>query len=205
MRFNTNRWNRVRYTLYTPFYNIIDKIFARYRRKAINKLGIEKGAKVLILGAGTGLDLDFLRKEIEITAIDITPAMLEKLISRAEKLKLNVDCFVMDGQKLVFESGYFDYIILHLILAVIPDPYKTISEAVRVLKDGGKISILDKFLQKGKSPGVLRTFFNLFSKILFTDLNRRYEDIIQGTPLKVISEEDALANGLFKIIIVQKK
>jgi phosphatidylethanolamine/phosphatidyl-N-methylethanolamine N-methyltransferase len=40
----------------------------------------------------------------------------------------------MDGQDLIFEDKTFDYVILHLILAVIPDPEKCLLEVERVLK-----------------------------------------------------------------------
>lgn len=198
-------WNRLRYTVYTPFYNIIESTFSGFRKKAIEQLNIKTGDRILILGAGTGLDLDFIGKDAEVTAIDITPAMIDKLNSRAKKLGINVNSFVMDGQKLLFESEHFDYVILHLILAVIPDPYKTINEAVRVLKPGGKISILDKFLKKDEKPSAFRRFMNFFARIFFTDINRRLEDILKDTSIKILSEEPVLLNGLFKIVIACKQ
>ena len=75
---NTNRWNRVRYTLYAPFYDLIVRRIGRGRRRAIELLNVQPGERVLIDGCGTGLDLELLPRGCHITAIDITPAMVEK-------------------------------------------------------------------------------------------------------------------------------
>ena len=42
-------------------------------------LAPKAGARVLLVGAGTGLELEFLPPGLEIVATDLTPAMLEKL------------------------------------------------------------------------------------------------------------------------------
>ena len=67
MKINTNAWNRIRYTLYTPGYDLIARIFENSRRKSIESLQVIAGEKVLIIGAGTGLDLEFLPNDCEIT------------------------------------------------------------------------------------------------------------------------------------------
>ena len=121
MRINTNTWNKIRYTLYTPGYDLIARHFKDSRKKSINSLGVKSGDKVLIIGAGTGLDLEFLPKDCLIIATDITPSMIDRIKKRNKILSRNVQAMVMDGQSLGFSDNSFDFIILHLILAVIPD------------------------------------------------------------------------------------
>jgi len=55
MSINTNSWNRLRYTLYTPGYDKIARIFEASRIRSIESLKVGKGDKILIVGAGTGL------------------------------------------------------------------------------------------------------------------------------------------------------
>ena len=200
MNIYSNRWNRIRYTFYLPVYNIIKSIFRESRKKAIDKLDIQPGEKVLLIGAGTGLDIEYLNERSIITATDITPAM----VGHIKKNYTYVEALVMDGQQLSFENHSFDKIILHLILAVVPDPVKCISEAERVLKPGGKISVFDKFLDDEAEPSSIRKILNIITKILFSDINRRLGDIIKDTPLKVIHAEKANFNGNFKIFILEK-
>ena len=57
--------------------------FDTARRLSIDRLRLASGDRVLIVGAGTGLDLDFLPSKVHVTAIDVTPAMLKHLERRA--------------------------------------------------------------------------------------------------------------------------
>ena len=46
MRVNTNRWNRLRYTAYAPFYDLIARRLGRGRRRAIELLNVREGERV---------------------------------------------------------------------------------------------------------------------------------------------------------------
>jgi phosphatidylethanolamine/phosphatidyl-N-methylethanolamine N-methyltransferase len=204
MRINTNLWNKIRYTIFTPGYDLVAKLFNSYRKLSIGKLNIQPGESVLLVGAGTGLDLEFIPDTARITATDITPSMLDRLKRKSEKLGLNVQAQVMDGQQLQIPDSSFDHIILHLILAVIPDPVACIKEAERVLKPGGHIAIFDKFLPAHTRPGIIRKGINLITNLLATNINRSFEEIRSHTKLKIIHEMNAGFNGNFKIYTLEK-
>jgi len=204
MSINTNRWNRIRYTLYAPIYDLIAGYFKASRKKSIEALHIQTGERILIVGAGTGLDLEFFPQECEIVATDITPAMIERLKKRNSHLKRNVDAKVMDGQNLEFPDGSFDKVILHLILAVIPDPIACIKEAERVLQSGGQITVFDKFVKKDLKASIFRKFINLFTASLFSDITRSIESIVQETDLTIVTDEDANFYGNFRILLLKK-
>jgi phosphatidylethanolamine/phosphatidyl-N-methylethanolamine N-methyltransferase len=204
MKINTNAWNRLRYTFYAPFYNVIANIFSTSRKKSIATLGIKENDKVLLVGAGTGLDLTFLPKNCEIVATDITPSMVKKMVELNEKLGLNASFKIMDGQDLSFEDNSFDYVILHLILAVIPDPVQCLQEVERVLKPNGEIAVFDKFEKKGVPISMLRKLLNVVVNTLFTDITRNIETICSQTQLKIISDESANFKGNFRILKLKK-
>ncbi|HEX7808561.1 MAG TPA: class I SAM-dependent methyltransferase, partial [Thermoanaerobaculia bacterium] len=136
---NTNRWNRLRYTLYVPVYDLVARRLARGRRRSIALLNVQPDERVLIVGCGTGLDLEILPRDAAITAIDLTPAMVTKTLERAAELGMTIDARVMDASALEFADETFDCVVLHLILAVVPDPYTTAREAARVVRRGGRV------------------------------------------------------------------
>lgn len=201
MRVNTNWWNRARYTLYAPFYDVVVRRLARGRRRAIELLNVQPGERVLIVGCGTGLDLELLPRSAVVTAVDLTPAMVEKTRARAAALGLEVDARVMDASRLDFADASFDCVLLHLILAVVPDPVATAREAARVLRPGGRASIFDKFLPDTGSPSLVRRVANVVTNFVATDINRRLGEILDGTGLEVVRAEGVGFGGLFKVAI----
>jgi ubiquinone/menaquinone biosynthesis C-methylase UbiE len=74
------------------------------RRLSIDRLRLAPGDSVLIVGAGTGLDLDFLPSNVHVTAIDVTPAMLKQLERRAAGAGRSVTARVMDARQLAFPT-----------------------------------------------------------------------------------------------------
>jgi len=198
--FRTNRWNRIRYTLYAPGYDLAARIFSKSRNKSIRELEICKGDKVLIVGAGTGLDLEFITGDCQITATDITPAMIARTLKKNRLFKRNLKAEVMDGQHLNLPDKVADKIILHLILAVIPDPVACLKECERVLKPDGRITVFDKFVPEGRALSFRRKFFNPIANLLFSDITRRFESIVTHTNLVIESDQQADFNGNFRII-----
>jgi len=205
MKINTNRWNKIRYTIYAPFYDVVEKVFSSSRRRSVEMLDLQPGDRLLIIGGGTGLDLKYLPKDIQITATDITPAMVSRMQKRAKKLDLRAKVEVMDGQQLAFEDNLFDKVILHLILAVIPDPVQCLREAERVLKQDGVIMVFDKFAKKEKKISLFRKALNFPANLFFSNINRQIEDIVAATGLKIEKDIDVHFNGNFRLIKLKRK
>ena len=63
--------------------------------------------------------------------------------------------------------------------------------------------VFDKFLAGSKKPSALRRRINLFSTIFGTDINRRLEEMIDGTGWKVVSEEVSILKGMYRVIVLQ--
>jgi ubiquinone/menaquinone biosynthesis C-methylase UbiE len=195
-------WNRVRYTVWAPAYDTIARAagFDAARRLSIDRLRLASGDRVLIVGAGTGLDLDFLPSNVDVTAIDVTPAMLKHLERRAADTGPTVATRIMDARQLAFPDASFDAVVMHLILAVMPEPEHGLREAVRVLKPGGRIAVFDKFLRDEERPSLRRRLINALAKPLFSDLNRRLGPLIAGTPLVIEHDEPVAFGGAYRVV-----
>jgi len=204
MNLNTNTLNRLRYGLYAPFYDIVGRRLDRARRRSIELLDIQPGERVLIPGAGTGLDLPHITPAADVVAGDISAPMIEKAQRRAKDLGMDATCRVMDAHDLEFPDASFDVILLHLILAVIPDPEACIHEASRVLKPGGRVGIFDKFLPEGREASLLRRAVGAVTNVLFSDINRRLEPLLEVGGLERVASEPSIAGGLFTVTIAGK-
>ena len=195
-------WNRLRYTVWAPAYDALVRAagFDAARRLSIDRLRLAPSDRVLIVGAGTGLDLDHVPSNVHVTAIDVTPAMLKHLERRAAGAGRSVTTRIMDARQLAFPDSSFDAVVMHLILAVMPQPERGLSEAVRVLKPGGRIAVFDKFLRDGDRPSLKRQLLNTFAKPLFSDLNRRLEPLIAGTSLVIERDEPVAFGGTYRVV-----
>ncbi|MCH4810721.1 class I SAM-dependent methyltransferase [Vreelandella neptunia] len=203
--FNTTAWNRLRYTAYAPFYDaIVARIFRKPRRIALGQVDWEPSMRVLLVGAGTGLDLPFLPHDIELHATDLAPAMVKRTAKRAEALRRDVECRVMDAEALNYPDEYFDAVIMHLIIAVMPNPQRGLAEAQRVLKPGGQLCIMDKFQPDEQPAGAGRRLLNQLTSALATDITRQAQPLLSEAGFIIRHDEPVLMNGLFRALLAAK-
>lgn len=189
-------WNRLRYTAWAPAYDAVARAarFDAARRLSIDRLQLASGDHLLIIGAGTGLDLDVLPSNVRVYRDDVTPAMLKQFQRLAAGAGRPLTARIMDTRQLAFAASSFDAVVMHLILAVMPEPEQGVREAVRVLKPGGRIAVFDKFLRDEERPSLKRRVLNAIAKPLFSDLNRRFGPLLTGTRL-IIEHDDPVAFG----------
>ena len=199
------RWS---YSLIAPFYDLaVARSLHQVRIRSLRSLPADAAGKVLLSGIGTGLDLPLLPELHHYTALDFNAAMLSraKLRGAGSGVKgLQVDWVMGDSMALPFENEHFDHVVLHLILAVVPQPELCLSEAARVLKPGGTIIILDKFLRP-QQHAWLRRALNPLSRRLATRLGVGFEEGLREAPsLQLVGDEPLLAGGWFRGIVLQK-
>lgn len=191
------------YRFIAPFYDVcLDRVTRSTRQNSLAKLPQQGVARVLLSGAGTGLDFPFLPPRHEYTALDLTGAMLARAKKKATGL--HMQWVRGDSMALPFASGSFDYAVLHLIMAVVSRPQYCLAETARVLRPGGHILLFDKFLRHGERAWVRRGLTPLMGR-LATRLDVLFEEMLEAVPeLKVLTDEPALANGWFRLIELHK-
>lgn len=190
------------YALIAPFYDAaIDRATRAARRHSLSALPAASG-RVLLAGVGTGLDLPHLPPQHRYVGIDLTHAMLRRALPRAGA----VDFMPVQGdaQRLPFADGAFDHAVLHLILAVVPEPPHCLAEVARVVRPGGRVLVFDKFLRRGQAAP-LRRLVNPLVRRLATRLDVVFETVVETVPeLTVEHDHPALADGWFRTIRLRK-
>ncbi len=121
------------------------------RLRAIKRMNIQSGERVLEVGVGTGINLDLYPRNATITGIDYTASMLEKARERAAKRDgTQVRLLQMDAADLRFADNSFDIVYAPYLISVVPDPVKVAQEMRRVCRPGGRIIILNHFLSPNR-------------------------------------------------------
>ncbi|WP_026477663.1 class I SAM-dependent methyltransferase [Alkaliphilus transvaalensis] len=197
-----NSTNISKYKRLAPIYDIIfGKFFIKGRKRAISLLNLNPNDKILMVGVGTGQDINLIPFQCLVTGIDISDAMLSK--AKEKSKDRNVNLLNMNAENLEFEDESFDFAILNLVLSVVENPREAICEALRVIKDGGEILVFDKFIVKNR-VSIFRKLINKATSIIGTDINRCFEDITDGLPIYIIKDEPSMFNGNYRIILLKK-
>lgn len=116
------------------------------RLHAIERIGIQKGDRVLEVGVGTGINAALYPNDCHITGVDLSSSMLEKARERVARKGLqNIKLLEMDAAKLKFPDESFDVVYAPYVMSVVPDPIRVVHEMRRVCTRGGKIVLLNHF------------------------------------------------------------
>jgi len=135
-----------RKTYFNKAANTWDKRFhtptlSSFLEKLVPQFGLEQGQNILDVGTGTGVLVPLLLKATgrkgQIVALDFSGEML-----RRAKVKGHPVAYVQgDAQRLPFLSETFDWVICNAVFPHFPDKRRALSEASRVLREGGRLVI----------------------------------------------------------------
>lgn len=112
-------------------------------RKLRRELLQEASGRVLETAVGTGKNLRYYPRTCHITAVDLSPGMLEMARKRATRLGLHVDFFIGDGETLPFPDETFHTVVDSLTLCTFTNPSAALREMARVCRPEGRILLLE--------------------------------------------------------------
>jgi len=198
----TNTGLRRAYTVWAIFYDVVVRFLRGSRRRSFALLDPQPGDRILLVGCGTGADFEFIPPGVEAIGIDLTPAMLRRAAAKIGDRRIRL--LEMDAMALQFPADSFDKTVLHLILAVVPDPVRTLREAERVTRLGGRLVVLDKFWNRPAPPPLPLRIANAVLGGFVTAVNRNFHAMLAQTSLELVREVALGFGGLYVLYLLRK-
>jgi ubiquinone/menaquinone biosynthesis C-methylase UbiE len=190
------------YTLIAPIYDAFVKApLERARAASLKGLPTSPSGTVLLNGVGTGLDLPHLPDAHDYVGVDLTPAMLRR--AARTPLRHRVSFVQGDAMRLPFADASFDHAVLHLILAIVPDPPACLRETARVVRSGGTVLVFDKFLRP-RQRAWLRRALTPITGAVATRLDVVFENVLAQVPGLAVESDVGFAGKWFRLIRLRR-
>lgn len=198
-----SRYNRI-----APVYDLMEAVverfaFRRWRERLWSQVD---GKRVLEVGVGTGKNVPYYPRGVQVTAVDLSDKMLERARRRAQELDSEVDLRLMDAQKLAFPDAAFDAAVATFVFCSVPDPVLGLRELGRVVKPGGQILLLEHVRVNKAVIGRLMDLLDPFVvRLMGPHINRRAVENVRKAGLEIERVEELAPGGLVKLIVAQTK
>lgn len=118
-----------------------------FRRRAVGRLGLQRGNTVLEVGCGTGRNLPFLCEAVGTEGVVIGVDASGGMLAQARQLVgrhhwKNVSLIQQDAAELALEDQV-DAVFFSLSYSVLPDRARVLQKAWQALRPGGRLVIMD--------------------------------------------------------------
>src|SRR5436190_5242928 len=130
------------------FAAMYDRLMAGTERAGLadRRARLVAGARgtTLELGAGTGLNLRHYPAAVtDLVLAEPDRHMARRLRERLAKAGRPAEVVEAPAERLPFEDGRFDTVVVTLVLCTVQDPAQALEEIARVLKPGGRLLFLE--------------------------------------------------------------
>jgi ubiquinone/menaquinone biosynthesis C-methylase UbiE len=128
--------------------------------------------KVLFMALGTGLDIPAFPTGQDITAIDISPKMIEQAQKRVAEYDGKIHAEVMDVHDMAYPEGNFDQAFTSCTFCSVPNPVAGLKAIYRVLKPGGELFMFEHTGSKFHPFGRMMNLMTTLTERIGPSMNR---------------------------------
>jgi ubiquinone/menaquinone biosynthesis C-methylase UbiE len=146
--------------------------------------------RILEVAVGTGRSLEFYPSDVDLTGVDLSPAMLRRARRRARELNLTATLRVADVEHLPFDDASFDTVVCALGLCSMPRPDAAVREMARVLVPGGTLLLLDHIGSSWPPVWIAQWLIERVTILTAGEhLTRRQLPVVRAAGLDVVESE----------------
>ena len=197
---------RRRYNRVAPLYDLMESLiersrFSSWREKLWSDV---QGDRVLEVGVGTGKNIPYHPLGVEVTAVDLSDGMLRQARERTQRMGAYVGLCLADAQRLPFADGTFDTAAATFVFCSVPDPVLGLREVGRVVKNGGRIRLLEHMRVNRPVIGKLMDLLDpIVVRLAGPHIARRTVENVKKAGWEIERLVDLGFAGAFKLIVGQ--
>ncbi len=166
----------------------------RLKTRLVDQAQIEPGHRVLDLGCGTGT-LAILVKQMspqsEVVGLDGDPKILDIARGKAERARVGITFDLGMAFELPYADNSFDHVLSSFVFHHLTTENKARSfkEVYRILRPGGKLSVLDLGKPQGAYAVLISLILRRFEETL-DNLQGRLPDMIRNVGFHQVDEPE---------------
>lgn len=142
--------------------------------------------KVLFMALGTGLDIPAFPPGRDITAIDISPKMIEQAQKRIAEYDGTIRAEVMDVHDMAYPEGSFDQAFTSCTFCSVPNPVAGLKAIYRVLKPGGELFMFEHTGSKFHPFGRMMDLMTSLTERIGPSMNRDTVSNVKAAGFEVV-------------------
>jgi phosphatidylethanolamine/phosphatidyl-N-methylethanolamine N-methyltransferase len=199
------------YDLYGRFYDRFELLFKRRLERALTALPLHSGDRVLDIGIGTGLSLEYYPSYVHVTGIDLSAGMLAQAQRKLDEGAVRVDAprtdtvlIQGDALNLPFPDASFDAVFLSHVVTTVPDPKRCLAEAFRVARNHAHIVMVNHFRSPYPVVSWVETAIDPLCRKLGWRSDLSLTDLLRSVGVEDAERIERTKGQIFRIVFLQK-
>ncbi|MBS2967489.1 class I SAM-dependent methyltransferase [Metabacillus sp. KIGAM252] len=164
------------------------------------RLLLSAKGNILEVSVGAGTNFSYYPQGASITAVDFSPAMLEKAREAALEENIQVEFILGNVEALELPEHSFDTVVSTLSMCAYPNPDHVLRLLSKWCRNDGQILLLEHGLSTNRFLSRLQKAFDpVYKKRIGCHLNRDIMGLIEDAPVIVQREEHAVFGAVHLI------
>ncbi len=199
-----NRVTLNKYNVTAWFYDILDFPWElKYRKWRPGLVGDMRG-NVLEAGVGTGRNFKHYHHSVNLTGLDLSPAMLKRAQKRSREASCSINLIHEDAcQMEEIPSDTYDWVMAGFLCCVLPDEFQSVvlQQIERILKPNGRFRLLEMIYSKNSNLRKRQDFFTPFvEKVYSARFDRNTLEHVKNNSNLKITGTTFLKHDVYQLI-----
>lgn len=186
--------------------------YNRLRRATVEALGPDYSGRTLQVACAYGSFTPELAQRVGAAdgSLDVVDALPVQIANVRRKAAAHpcVRATLMDSATLDFPAGGFDRAVMFMLLHEQPEEWRrrSIAEAARVLRPGGRLVVTDYARPDWRHPlrYLLPPMLALLEPFALALWQRPIDSFFAGTPLRLAAARRTFFGGLYQLVVLEK-